>query len=140
MFCAAQGRDDDVLVTSGTEPASYPKKGTAPASWYLPSLYPGDPKEPHSRAWPRAWHRHTRGREHFSNLLSPETASPQLSPWARGEYLSLTWTPPPPPYLLPAWLFMDGGCSCVHTVHLFCFLCWFYKNYNVINTACEIFK
>lgn len=67
-----------------------------------------DPKEPHSQAWPRSWHRNTQGNEHFSNLLSPETASSQLSPWARGEYLSLTWTPPtsslsPPSLALYGW-------------------------------------
>lgn len=98
-----------------------------------------DPEEPHSQSWPRPRHRNTWENEHFRTLLSPETAPSQLSPWVLGKCLSHR-LPLPPPYLLPAWLFMDGVCSCVHRVHLFCFLCWFYKNYNVINTHCEIFK
>ena len=72
-----------------------------------------------------------------SDLLTLKAISFQLPPWEQGKTtlsygfsLSLL-------YLLPAWLFVDDLGSRVHSVHFFCFLCWFYRNYKVINTQCE---
>lgn len=139
LLCAAQSRDDDVLVRAGTEPASYPRKGTAPASWYLLHCTQ-DPEEPHSKAWPWSWHRNAQGNEHLATCSLQKQLLFSCFPGHVGSICLSHGLPLPPPYLFPAWLFMDGVCSCVHTVHLFCSLCWFYKNYKVINTHCEIFK